>query len=72
MLSARPMMPNMYIYNICKWRLGSGGGGEWVVKAKENIKSLTKIVHFPGWSFLLYTNCINTILYRGRTIVFLN
>ena len=34
------------IYNICKGRLGSrGGGGEWAIEAKEDIKHLTKIDH---------------------------
>ena len=48
------------IYNICKGRLGSRGGGKGVVYAKEDIKYLTKIDHFERWSFLLYINCINS------------
>ena len=64
----RPKMPfgqlnvAIQIYNICKWRLGSrGGGGEGVVEAKEDIKYLTKIDHFARWSFLLHINCINQL-----------
>ena len=62
----RPKMPfgqlNVPIqkYKICKWRLGSRGVGGGVVLAKEDIKYLTKIDHFARWSFLLYTNCINS------------
>ena len=62
----RPKMPfgqlngAMQIYNICKGRLGSMGGGKGGVYAKEDIKYLTKIDHCARWSFLLYITCINS------------
>ena len=64
------------IYNICKGRLGSrGGGGKGVVLAKEDIKYLTKIDHFAKWSFLFYINCINSFTVHsaiGRLVPLFN
>ena len=51
------------IYNICKGRLGSrgggGGGGRGRISERRHQISY-KIKHFARWSFLLYTNCINS------------
>ena len=72
----RPKMPfgqlnvAMQIYNICKGRLWSGGGGGGrVVYAKEDIKYLTKIDHFARWLFLLYINYINSFTVHSVIIV---
>ena len=64
-LPPRPKMPfgqwyvAINIYNMCKGRLGSRGGGGGVVQAKEYIIHLIKIDHFARSWFLLYINCIN-------------
>ena len=71
---------SLNIYNICKGRLGSsGGGGEGVVEAKEDIKHLTKIDCFAKWSLFivhqLYKNIYSIVIdhlkvYRSVTVYF--
>ena len=64
----RPKMPfgqlnvAIQIYNICKGRLGSRGGGgggrERISERRHQISC--KINHLARWSFLLCINCINS------------
>ena len=60
------------IYNICKGRLGSrGGGGERGCISERR----HQISHFARWSFLLYTNCINSFTVHsviGRLVPLFN
>ena len=66
------------IYNICKGRLGSrgggggggGGGGRGCISERRH-----QISHFARWSFLLYTNCINSFTVHsviGRLVPLFN
>ena len=58
----RPKMPfgqlnvAIQIYNICKGRLGSRGERGCINERRHQIS------HFTRWSFLLYTNCINSFI----------
>ena len=48
------------IYNICKGRFGSRGGGRGCISERRHqISDKKKKKHFARWSFLLYINCIN-------------
>ena len=61
------------IYNICKGRLGSRGGGLYKRKKTSNIRQ--KIDHFARWSILLYINCINSFTVHsviGRLVPLFN
>ena len=66
------------IYNICKGRLGSrgGGGGErGCISERRHQISDKKIDHFARWSFLLYINCINSFTVHsviGRLVPLFN